>query len=177
MIKLPRELHPPVMTPLMLRRTLTLVVALGVVHGLVACSDEDSSLGGGAQASCSGHNWREPTPNSVVCPGAVDCSCPSSQVCCVNVVGNKPVSGSCGDLAQCAGPALRCDGAEDCAAGQVCCVIDTVGGGSECRAPNDCFFTDEITTCRDESECDGVQHCKPADPGSLMAGLIAGCRF
>lgn len=161
----------------MLRRALSLTFALGAAHAVIACGDEDSSLGGGAQASCSGQNWRQPTPDAVVCPGATDCACPSGQVCCVNVVDNKAVSGSCGDLGQCAGPALRCDGVEDCATGEVCCLIDTVGGGSECRAPNDCFFTDEITTCRDDSQCDGVQHCKPSDPGTYLAGLVAGCAF
>jgi hypothetical protein len=161
----------------MLRRALYLALALGVANAVVACGDEDSSLGGGAQASCSGQNWRQATPASVVCPGATDCACPSGQVCCVNVVDNKAVSGCCGDIGQCAGPALRCDGVEDCASGEVCCLIDTVGGGSECRAPNDCFFTDEITTCREDSECDGVEHCRPAEPGTYLAGLVAGCAF
>lgn len=160
-----------------LRKSLSLAVVVSVAQALVACGDEDSSLGGGAQTNCGGQNWRQATPGAVVCPGTADCTCGAGQVCCVDVVDNKAVSGSCGDIAQCSGPALRCDGAEDCASGQVCCLIDTIGGGSECRAPNDCFFTDEITTCRDESECDGVKHCTPASPGSYLAGLVAGCGF
>lgn len=160
-----------------LRKILPLAVVVSVATLLSACGDEDSSLGGGAQATCSGHNWRQPTPAAVVCPGAADCTCASGQVCCVEVVGNKAVSGTCGDVGSCAGPVLKCDGAEDCASGEVCCLIDTVGGGSECRAPNDCFFSDEITTCRDESECDGIEHCTPASPGSYLAGVVAGCGF
>lgn len=159
----------------MFRSTLSLALAVVAVRVLSACGDEDSSLGGGAEAQCEGQNWRQPTPSSVTCPGANDCSCATPQVCCIDVVNNKAVSGGCSELTQCAGPALKCDGAEDCATGEVCCLLDGMGGGSECRAPNDCFFTDEIQTCRDDADCDGIEHCEPSHPGSLYAGLLAGC--
>ena len=144
---------------------------------MLACGDENSSLGGGnQQAQCGEQNWRQPTPNGgVVCPGASDCTCGGGQVCCIQVVNNKAQSGSCSDLTQCAGLALRCDGAEDCATGEVCCLLDSLGGGSECRAPSDCFFSNEIKTCRDDSECDGIEHCEPSQPGTYLAGLVAGC--
>jgi len=149
-----------------------LLLSLALVS---ACGDEDTSLGGGAQASCQGQNWRQPTTDSVVCPGAPDCSCGGGQVCCIDVVNGKATSGSCGELTQCAGLALTCDGSEDCPTGQVCCLLNSFGGGSECRNPQDCFFTDEITACRGDSECSGIEHCEPSQPGSLLAGVVAGC--
>jgi hypothetical protein len=159
----------------MIRSALSIATLLFTAQLVSACGDENSSLGGGSQAACQGQNWRQPTPASVTCPGATDCSCPMPQVCCIEVVNNKAVGAGCSELTQCAGPALKCDGSEDCANGEVCCLLDGMGGGSECRAPQDCFFSTEIQTCRDEAECDGLEHCEPSHPGSLYAGLLAGC--
>jgi hypothetical protein len=158
-----------------LRTAITLGVTALPISAATACGDSDASLGGNAGGTCEGQNWRQPTPGSVVCPGAPGCACADGEVCCVEVVNNKATGGSCGQLAHCPGPALRCDGSEDCAAGQVCCLIDRVGGGADCREPKDCFFSDEITLCRDDAECDGIRHCEPSRPGSYLAGVVAGC--
>lgn len=165
-------LHSFGMAPV--RGVLSVGLVVAAVQLTVGCSDESSSLGGNDPA-CKSHNWRQPTPQGVVCPGAEGCLCGAGQVCCIQVVNNQAVSGSCGALTECAGPALTCDGSEDCPTGQVCCLIATVGGGSECREPKDCFFSDELTTCRGDSECNGIERCEPSQPGSLLAGVVAAC--
>jgi hypothetical protein len=145
--------------------------SLGLAFG---CSSGDTSLGGNPN-TCSGQNWRAATPDGVICPGAPDCLCSGGQVCCVALVNGKASIGSCNDLAACSGPAIACDGPEDCAAGQVCCWVDTVGGGSTCKAPIDCFGSQEAAACRDDSQCSGIEHCTPADPGSYLDGVAAAC--
>ncbi|MFO0564374.1 MAG: hypothetical protein U0263_01865 [Polyangiaceae bacterium] len=141
-----------------------------------ACSSDDTNLGGN-RSDCAGQNWRAATPDGVVCPGADGCLCSAGQVCCVEVVNNRATNGSCTELTACSGPALRCDGPEDCQTGQVCCVIDTVGGGSECRAPNDCFFSNEAKMCRDDANCDGLEHCTPGETGSFLGTTAAFCKI
>jgi hypothetical protein len=152
---------------------IALIGAVGIVAG---CGDENTDLGGGgSRSACEGKTWREATPGIVVCPGAPDCACSDGSVCCVDVVNGKASNGSCKALADCAGPALVCDGTEDCPSGKICCLVDTAGGGGSCRDPKDCFFTNENTLCRDDAECDGIHHCTPSPPGAYLEGLVAAC--
>jgi hypothetical protein len=147
-----------------------------VAAAVSACGGgDDASLGGNGTAACGDFNWRKPTDAAVVCPGAPGCSCGAGQVCCVKIVGGKATTGSCSALTDCADLAMQCDGAEDCGAGQVCCLLDDLGGGTECRDPQDCFFSNEITLCRGQAECDGVKTCQPSPPGAYLEGLVGGC--
>jgi hypothetical protein len=141
------------------------------------CSSGDTNLGGTDRTACSGLNWRAATTGAVVCPGAPECSCSGGQVCCVSLVNGRASSGSCGDLTQCSGPALECDGPEDCAAGEVCCFVNTVGGGSSCKTPTDCFGTQEIAACRSDQDCQPLESCTPAEAGSYLAGIAAACQL
>ncbi|MCB9582802.1 MAG: hypothetical protein H6717_37530 [Polyangiaceae bacterium] len=155
-----------------------LLSALVVAAAVSACSsNDDASLGGNSADACGDFNWRKPSDGTIVCPGAPGCSCSTGQVCCVSLVGGKAATGTCGALTDCADLAMQCDGAEDCAPGQVCCLLDDLGGGTECRAPQDCFFTNEITLCRTQDECDGVKTCAPSQPGTYLAGVVGGCGF
>ena len=140
------------------------------------CSSGNTSLGGG-QSACASLNWRAPTPDAVACPGAPGCSCGSGQVCCVKLVNNRVSSGSCTDLTACKGPALQCDGPEDCPSGQVCCLVGTTGGGSSCMNPTDCFGAQDVPFCRADSDCDTLYHCTPAEQGSYLDGIAGSCQL
>ena len=141
----------------------------------VGCGSDDASLGGNNEA-CNDVNWRKPTDGAVVCPGANGCLCGAGEVCCATVGSTGITGSSCSALADCKGPAIGCDGPEDCPSGQVCCLLDnSTGGGSNCRDPKDCFGINEIPMCRAQEHCDGIKECTPAKPGTLLEGLVGGC--
>ncbi len=62
--------------------------------------------------SCNGLGFRQPTPGSVVCPGAAGCSCGGADICCMQAVDSN--KGACTTLGACRTLALTCDGPEDC---------------------------------------------------------------
>ena len=83
-------------------------------------------------------------------PGSVACeavSCPVAEGCCV-------VTGSdyCSTFGSCKTLWLRCDEADDCSIGAVCCVEN---GLSDCRTT--CAGNPRI--CKSNSECDALGTC------------------
>jgi hypothetical protein len=142
---------------------------LTVVAG--GCGDTDvidhGAGAGGAggtpvPADCESLNWRNPTPDSVICPGAPGCSCALPQACCGSP---DAVDGQCGEVTQCAEQAAVCDGPEDCADTDICCVTPQ---GTDCRAPAECVGSDRYVLCRATDDCPNALHeCLPAEPALL----------
>jgi hypothetical protein len=70
--------------------------------------------------------------------------------------------GQCGDVGECARQAAVCDGPEDCAAAEVCCVTQQ---GTDCRDSAQCIGNDSYALCRATDDCPhGTDECLPADP-------------
>jgi hypothetical protein len=75
-----------------------------------------------------------------------------------------------------AGAAVTCDGAEDCAAGQVCCAIvdPTAGSGTSCMPASHCEAYAGAVACHEDRGCILGGACRAADaagktfPPSLM---------
>lgn len=113
-------------------------------------------------AGCESMNWRSPTPDAVICPGAPGCSCALPETCC----GSPDVAdGQCGEVSQCAKQAAVCDGPEDCAETDVCCVTPQ---GTDCRDPIQCVGTDRYVLCRATTDCPyATDECVPAEPALL----------
>jgi hypothetical protein len=141
------------------------------------CGGDDADLGGNGRQACEQFNWRSATDGLVVCPGVSGCACGGGEVCCADPQGQTLGNARCSSLGACPTFAFGCDGNEDCASGQICCVFGNENaGGAECRDPKDCFFSSkELKTCRAEADCDGIESCVPADPGAFFDGLIARC--
>jgi hypothetical protein len=71
-----------------------------------------STSAGQLHDPCTGDGFRMPTPNSIVCPGAMGCGCGGSQICCLQAVDSS--KGTCTTLGACRALAITCDGPEDC---------------------------------------------------------------
>lgn len=162
----------------------------------VAADGGTSSIPVTTNNSCNGLGFRQPTPGSVVCPGAPGCSCGGADICCMQAVDSN--KGACSSLGACRALALTCDGPEDCNpqtahdqsgdggldggpdssvpgsdAGTwkpaVCCLdeaVGTSGGGSTCRPSGTCSGK---VLCRTDDDCvsvPGFAHCRPADYGT-----------
>lgn len=149
---------------------------------------------------CASEGFRQPTPDSTVCPGAPMCACTGGDICCLTAV--DATKGVCESIGRCRTFALQCDGPEDCgaspdggvstspdagASARVCCLDESVGmtgGGSECRAASACTGTNKIL-CRSDDDCLAVMpslpRCHPADYGTPgvedrgLDGLIGYC--
>lgn len=138
------------------------------------CSAGDDAAGDSQRASCD-TVWRTSTPGFVACPGAQDCRCEAPEVCCVPSKPSPKDIGSCGPVSGCAQLAFACDGPEDCATDQVCCVR---GMGSTCTTEFDCFGSESYVLCHEDGECKSRvgTACGPADPDTFWDTLMGVCR-
>ncbi len=112
-------------------------------------------------------------------PDAVSCgnaTCSNGQACCLTSGGfGTPPSMSCGDTCSGTAATLRCDAAEDCGTGQVCCATFVQQGpmasyrGSECASS--CTGTGKVTLCTPGStnQCPRGQSCQRSQ--TLPAGF------
>jgi hypothetical protein len=162
-----------------------------------AALDAGFATTGVAHDPCVSEGFRQPTPNAVVCPGALGCACGNGEICCLQAVDSS--KGTCSKLGACRYLALTCDGPEDCAppstdagagassdagAGSVCCLDEaagSAGGGSSCRPAGGCVGK---VLCRVDDDCrsvPGLPHCRPADYGTPgvedrgLDGLVGIC--
>lgn len=156
-------------------------VALAHILSLVACTqdrhieDDPGDLG---ERSCDDLNWRAGNAGELACPGVSGCSCGGADICCVTAdVASSSSSATCSSEATCRNLAFTCDGPEDCGSEEVCCAIMTSGGGSSCIAPSECFGLDEHVMCRSDDDCESLEHCTPAAPGTFFDGKAALCTF
>jgi hypothetical protein len=102
------------------------------------------------------------TGNGVVCARA-DQSCTGAMPeCCDLMTGTDTCIAPSGP---CAGERLECDGPEDCAQGEECCLFD--GQGSRCLDEGICGTTGSISS----TMCHVVAHC---DQGELCCGTAPG---
>ncbi len=89
-----------------------------------------------AHDPCTAEGFRNPTPNSVVCPGAQGCVCGNGDICCLQAVDSS--KGRCGKIGTCRSLALTCDGPEDCNAGPTTTAKDgMIDGGVDAASPAD----------------------------------------
>jgi len=149
-----------------------------VVFGFSACVNERriDDVDEGSGASCDDINWRMPNRGEVACPGAPDCSCGGAESCCVLLDQDlQPENVRCDALTECRGLAFVCDGPEDCGADEVCCAVETTGGGSSCSTPTDCRGLDEWIMCHGDEDCEGRKHCTPATHASVFGWTAAVC--
>jgi hypothetical protein len=112
-----------------------------------------SSSSSSGQTSSSSSSSGTTTTRSIHCR---DKTCTGDTICCAPTTGEytcQPRSNpDCGsnDIAE-------CDGAKDCAPGEVCCQAGPGGGGAACRTGS-CGSSD--TYCQpDDSACPGTQTC------------------
>ncbi len=125
------------------------------------------------------------TPGTVVCPGNKCLT--STQKCCSNVGGSVKCNDTC--TFRSSPVVLACDGPDDCTAGAVCCLRQTMASAgecprvlsydadasvnasvsvtTECTAPAECA----IRTCNAASGCPANQRCVA---GKLPTGDLIG---
>ena len=102
-------------------------------------------------------------PNGVPCR---DNHCNAPKYCCANMIAdiddcrdaNDDPELVCADQAAGGARAMRCDGPEDCGAGQVCCFVDQASRGAQCAA-----------TCTGATLCHETTHCPV---GQACTGML-----
>ncbi len=137
---------------------------------LIACSSKHATTGDDAPGADSNPTIDSPTSGdagndakSTIDAGVgVACgmtTCTGTQECCL-ANGQR----TCVDQGKCQGIAFTCDGPEDCAMNEVCCVSNTGGmPGSSCKA---------ATMCRTEA-CHADPDCPMAEPKCCQLGMNA----
>ncbi len=99
-------------------------------------------------------------PAGVAC--AADAAC--SQGCCVE-------AGICGQIQDCAGHWLKCDGPEDCEAGAACC-----SGSSSMVVFSVCGTCQYSPMCHSDCDCpDAEPRCCPYQDGGRYARCMTSC--
>ena len=98
-------------------------------------------------------------PDRVTCKGTL---CPTTQYCCANFSTNGfyciPDNNGCN------GADIKCNGPEDCNAGDVCCMV--IGGIGvdrvECKDSSVCDGSDRRVLCTTTGVCPVGYNCEPS---------------
>lgn len=136
----------------------------------------DGAMPTAGDPECAHIGWRTPTPDAVVCPGTLDCSCTGEERCCVLRDEDLGIVGArCGDATACVDLPVFCDGPEDCAAGQQCCFEPEPEVGARCVAEGECTGAEAEVVCRADDDCPEGQSCVPAERGSYFDAAAAFC--
>lgn len=128
---------------------------------LIGCGSDESSSETGANAK--GIACGDVTCDNVCCPS--NGACEADYVPCLDESGH--------------GYYMECDGPEDCASGDVCCI--SVGamalGGSGCSKASDCETTSmQQVACHGGGDCPSGTTCQPADNASMFVPTLLGCK-
>lgn len=138
---------------------------------LVGCGDDGGS---GSPASDGGVDaGADPdggVMGEIVCGGSL-CDL-GAEVCCATA-GEVTTFGCLASGAACAGGVAACDGADDCEAGEACCI--RFGGGalpdSACEAASTCTGAGTSVACATVDDCPGGQVCCLDDATGYSAGF------
>jgi hypothetical protein len=159
-----------------LRRWIFKIVVMALAFAATSCEAKPSSHGssgdgGGDPGSSSTGDGA--TAVSIICGDSI-----CAHVCCT------PGAACAEKTAECVSPDnghgfyMTCDGSEDCADGQVCCI--GVGGGAYgstyCITPTDCVSSFQSVACHGGGDCPGSLTCKPSPYADSFVLTLLSCQ-
>jgi len=134
-------------------------------NGVVACVYKSVRQGYGAAPGVYAANDPACTPPAIAPEATVSCDSRS----CTNATGPCcPAASSMNRVGMCGSKcfvAVTCDGPEDCAAGTVCCSLESATGfaGTSCLKPDECMSPSRLV-CHQPADCPAPKTCGQPNP-------------